>query len=650
MAQKSIKNNHIYNAKQDSSYLKENGVSVIASSNKATYNEDGVFLSGGDTYTGGAGSDTFVIGAATKGAHWTIDGSTSSMDANSTNSYGNYTGTKSSGVTDSILTIATRPNATGFINTNDTKLNIGGISDMLEFTKSGDFSDLMDFTHIETIQLDKGVNIIMTADQFLNALGSLDNGTTNPGLHVNGTTGKETLTIVGEAGNSAFIPSLALSNASIQRYSIMNVQLDDSSTANVVKNATIVWDLKTNSVDNTYGRADGTNDSDKVIGANGSNNITLRIGNDTFIGGNGSDVVAGHGGTDNVSGGGGDDYFTIGGFGSGITGTTSKADDGNAEWLVSQIMADVAAQAVNDDVKHDYSHSVNSSKTNSTFMNATDFDIVDGGTGWDVLRITTGIGANTKDNGTVVLNDQNFKNMEEVDVGATLKAATTEDSTLQIINNHYYFDAIGKVADTAGNNGGTIDNVVINAVAVTKKGLTFVGNANSQTFIGTQKDDIFFGNGGHDTLTGGSGADRFVFGKVISKATTTATSDTTIPTGYITKSIGFNGAIDSDVITDFTSGTDKIQLNVDQFTKLGSYYQDDDGLWRINSIGLANATIFLSEAGAVATTPTQYLIYDNTSGTLYYDADGNGNGAAMPIVVLGSTQHPALTYNDLIIS
>lgn len=355
MAQKQIKNNHNYDAAQDTSYKDADGVNLIVSSNKATYDDEGSFVSGGDRYTGGAGSDTFVMGMATKGVHWIIDGGTSTTDASSANVYGTYTGTKGTGVTDSTLTITTRPNAAGSINTNDTRLNAGGISDVLEFTKSGDFSNLIDLSHIEAIKLDKGVNIIITADQFLSALGSLDNGATNPGLHINGTTGKETLTIVGEAGNSAFIPSSALSSAGIQRYSIMNVQLDDSSTADVVKNATIVWDLKTNSLYDTYGRADGTNNSDKVIGAKGSNNVTLRVGNDTFIGGDGSDVVAGHGGTDNLNGGAGNDYFTVGSFGSGVTGTSSKADDGKPEWLVTQTMADIAAKAINDGVTHDYS-------------------------------------------------------------------------------------------------------------------------------------------------------------------------------------------------------------------------------------------------------------------------------------------------------
>ena len=104
------------------------------------------------------------------------------------------------------------------------------------------------------------------------------------------------------------------------------------------------------------------------------------------------------------------------------------------------------------------------------------------------------------------------------------------------------------------------------------------------------------------------------------------------------------------MVTDFTSGTDKIQLHVDQFTKLGAYYQDDDGLWNPNPSTLATAANFVSGADATATSATTYLIYDTTTGVLSYDADGNGSGASITIVTLGTSTHPTLTFNDLVIA
>src|SRR5690606_25555851 len=111
-------------------------------------------------------------------------------------------------------------------------------------------------------------------------------------------------------------------------------------------------------------------------------------------------------------------------------GTTSKADDGNPEWIATG-------------AKH---------------------DVLVGGEGTDTLRITTGIGANTQAAGTVLLNDDNFQEMEVVQVGGTVGRLNVENAALQLLNDHYFFNANGTVADLAnskGNNGGTIDNVVI---------------------------------------------------------------------------------------------------------------------------------------------------------------------------------------------
>jgi hypothetical protein len=35
-----------------------------------------------------------------------------------------------------------------------------------------------------------------------------------------------------------------------------------------------------------------------------------------------------------------------------------------------------------------------------------------------------------------------------------------------------------------------------------------------------------------------------------------------------------------------------------------------------------------------------------TTGALYYDADGNGSGAAVQIAILGTSSHPTVAYTD----
>jgi len=593
--------------------------------------------------TGGAGSDAFVVKVSTLGDNFFIDGGTSAVAAASSNTTAgsstttpttNYSGSLGTGNTDATLVIQGRPGASTSINTATTVLGTPNAVDSVTFTKSGDFTNIKGFAHIEQLRLADGVSIKLTMEQFLANLQSLDNGVTNPGCHVYGVAGgkTETLQVVADYADSAFIPASTVP-AGMQRYSIANFQLDDSGTAQILHDVNFIFDLKTESDDDSYGRADGTNNDDIVYGSNGVDNLTLRLGNDTAYGGTGNDVIFGHGGADLLFGGAGNDLFGIGGFGTGNPGTTSKADDGRAEWIIST--ADGSRTGITNGV------------TDTTYGNKV--DLIDGGSGIDTLRVTTGIGATSKAKGTVVLSDANFKNMEVVQVGGLLSRANSEDTNTQIINSHYYLDAAGRVSDTAttvakGNlAGSSLDNVVIDASGVTKNGLTFEGNGNKQTFIGTSQSDRFVGNGGADTLTGGLGNDTFVFGKVLSYAVVGTATDAQ---GYGLKDSAITSD-DADVITDFTSGKDKIELHVDQFDKLGAYYQDDDGIYTINPATVATSANFVSGAGAVPASATHYLIYNTTTGVLSYDADGNGSGAALTIATLVGS--PTLVFSDFVI-
>ena len=57
---------------------------------------------------------------------------------------------------------------------------------------------------------------------------------------------------------------------------------------------------------------------------------------------------------------------------------------------------------------------------------------------------------------------------------------------------------------------------------------------------------------------------------------------------------------------------------------------------------------FASGAGLVAaTTAAQRILYNTTTGDVYYDADGSGAGAAIPIALL--IGHPALGAADILL-
>lgn len=43
------------------------------------------------------------------------------------------------------------------------------------------------------------------------------------------------------------------------------------------------------------------------------------------------------------------------------------------------------------------------------------------------------------------------------------------------------------------------------------------------------------------------------------------------------------------------------------------------------------------------------IVYNTTTGVLYYDADGSGSSAAIQMAIIGASTHPTLTYQDLLI-
>jgi Ca2+-binding RTX toxin-like protein len=117
---------------------------------------------------------------------------------------------------------------------------------------------------------------------------------------------------------------------------------------------------------------------------------------------------------------------------------------------------------------------------------------------------------------------------------------------------------------------------------------------------GNSGDNILVGYAGLDTLTGGSGNDVFRL-RDLSK----------------------------DTITDFSVTDDRIELDNDVFTKFTTTGKVGAWNFQINSTALES---------------NDYLIYDKTTGELFYDADGNGPAAQTPIALLSTK--PALTNAD----
>jgi Ca2+-binding RTX toxin-like protein len=117
-------------------------------------------------------------------------------------------------------------------------------------------------------------------------------------------------------------------------------------------------------------------------------------------------------------------------------------------------------------------------------------------------------------------------------------------------------------------------------------------------FVGTQVNDSLIGGRGRDTLSGGDGDDFLAGG----------TGVDTLSGGEGSDTFRFGGNTETDRITDFVSGTDRIELDSKLYMKL--------------TPGGLDPSVFL--LGNAATNGDERLIYDQSKGALYYDADGSG--------------------------
>jgi Ca2+-binding RTX toxin-like protein len=145
----------------------------------------------------------------------------------------------------------------------------------------------------------------------------------------------------------------------------------------------------------------------------------------------------------------------------------------------------------------------------------------------------------------------------------------------------------------------------------------FAGSGNDTVF-GQAGNDKIYGGDGNDTLYGGGGNDYFVF-------------DTPL-----------NASTNVDLIADFNAGTERISLS----NAAGNF----DQLTAASPTGQIAASAFdVIGVGPDATADTR-IVYDPTTGALYYDADGTGSGAAaIQFATLGTTTHPTLTYLNFLV-
>ena len=154
-------------------------------------------------------------------------------------------------------------------------------------------------------------------------------------------------------------------------------------------------------------------------------------------------------------------------------------------------------------------------------------------------------------------------------------------------------------------------------ISATASGNNLSGLAGDDVLIGFIGKDTLTGGVGNDVLYGSDGADKFVF------------------------SFAPNVKTNVDYIVDFSHDEDKIQLSQKIFTGLSK----PAGTSSVLSEGA------FGDGKSSSTTLTERIIYDQTAGYLYYDADGSKASGkdAVIIAVIGNKAQLSATDFEIII-
>jgi VCBS repeat-containing protein len=385
--------------------------------------------------------------------------------------------------------------------------------------------------------------------------------------------------------------------------------------------------------------------ADTIRGNGGNDSLRGLAGNDTILGGTGNDTLVGGSGADSLDGGDGDDLVYIdsddvafvGGIGTDtliIQGTIGAAGIN----LLSNGFERFTGNSGNDIV------SGAGATTNLVLLGQGGNDTLAGGEANDSINGSTGNDSLVGGGGADTL--VGGSGIDSLDGGSG-------DDTLYIdaddaaITGGAGFDAV-IMQGSIGYNGlvmhanglerftGNFGNDVVSGSGASTIALNLNGNGGNDTLTGGGGADSLFGSSGNDSLSGGGGGDSLSGGSDNDTLNGGAGTDTLNGGSgndtFVFDASALTGTVDS--ITDFSVPNDTVALTQAAFTALVG-----------NASGILLASNFV--IGAQAATADHRMIYNSANGGLFYDADGNGTGAAVRIATLQTGL--AMTASDFLL-
>ncbi len=389
----------------------------------------------------------------------------------------------------------------------------------------------------------------------------------------------------------------------------------------------------------------GGDAADFLVGGTGDDTLMGGAGDDSFLGGAGADTIRGGVGTDTADGGAGDDVIFVDSnldvvrevAGQGYDTVYSSVSYALTNSVFVEVLStsdfnglnaiDLTGNALDNRLFGNAGRNFLIGGTGADFLSGREGDDSYGvdnvgdvvqelaGGGFDTVyssvnyRLTDDVRVevlSTSDfgsTGAVNLTGNSFDNLLFGNLGSnfliggggtdTLTGFDGDDSYGVDNQNDVVREALGGGYDTVyASSSYTLANdtsveVLSTADFASTAAINLTGNNAANQLFGNAGANVLNGGSGSDVLTGFGGADTFSF----------------------TTALGNNNV---DRITDFQSGSDRIQLSSQVFTALPP--------------GALLPGAF--QTGSSASDADDRIIYDSTTGLLSYDPDGNGSGAA----------------------
>lgn len=356
----------------------------------------------------------------------------------------------------------------------------------------------------------------------------------------------------------------------------------------------------------------GNEANNTLLGNSGDNQLDGGLGIDTLLGGAGNDLYR----VDNLA----DKVYETVSVGSTVDAGGIDTVESSVSWTLGDFVEILQLSGI--DNLNGFGNAANNSLRGNAGSNVLDgkagIDVLDGKEGSDIYLISA-----ASDHLAAEIADSGLSGVDEVRFAATVSSTLTLFAGDSGIERLVIGNGLAASAVTSG-------SLALNADAsALGNGLSMFGNAGANTLIGTAFDDRLTGGTGSDTLLGGAGNDVLIGGLGSDQLTGGSGNDR-----FVFDQLP-NPTSNRDLIVDFQSGADSLQLSLAIFKGLGV------------TPGTLNADQFWSGNGTIAAhDASDRIVYNTSSGELFYDADGLGGAAATAVALIGAVSHPTLTCSD----